>query len=336
MPRGGWAVLHYLIRRFIYMILTVVFVSIVAFVVIQLPPGDYLSSYVMQLEADGHSVTDAQLASLTRQYGLDRPLIAQYVLWIGNIVLRGDFGQSFEWNRPVEQLIWDRFALTATMAIATMLFTFVVAIPIGIYSALHQYSVGDFAVTVVGYVGLATPNFLLALVLMFLGQRWLGMSVGGLFSPRYLDAPWSLAKVLDMLSHLWIPVIVLGTAGTAWLVRTTRSMLLDELRKQYVITARTKGLSEGRLIFKYPVRIALIPVASTIGWQLTSIISGAPVVAVVLSLPTTGPLLLSSLLSQDMFLAGSFILVMSILTVIGTFVSDLLLAAVDPRIRYDR
>ena len=328
--------LHFLIRRFIYMILTVVFVSIVAFVVIQLPPGDYLSSYVMQLEADGQSVTDAQLASLTRQYGLDRPVIAQYVLWIGNIVLRGDFGQSFEWNRPVEQLIWERFALTATMAIATMLFTFVVAIPIGIYSALHQYSVGDFTVTVVGYVGLATPNFLLALVLMFLGQRWFGMSVGGLFSPQYLEAPWSLAKMLDMLSHLWIPVIVLGTAGTAWLVRTTRSMLLDELRKQYVITARTKGLSEGRLIFKYPVRIALIPVASTIGWQLTSIISGAPVVAVVLSLPTTGPLLLSSLLSQDMFLAGSFILVMSILTVIGTFVSDLLLAAVDPRIRYDR
>ena len=328
--------LDYMIRRFLFMLVTVAVVSVVAFVLIQLPPGDYLSTYIAQLEEANTPVSESELASLKRQYGLDQPMTVQYVKWIWGIVTRGDFGQSFQWNKPVRDLIWERFALTTVVAMSAMVFTFVVGIPIGIYSALRKYTFGDFSFTVLGYVGLATPNFMLALVLMWIGFKWFGQSVGGLFSPEYQQAAWSVGKFLDLLAHLWVPVVVLGTAGTAGLIRVTRAMLLDELQKNYVITARAKGVKESRLIFKYPVRIALNPVASTIGWRLTTIISGAPIVAVVLSLPTTGPVLLRSLLSQDMYLAGAFFLLLCILTVVGTFLSDVLLAALDPRIRMER
>ena len=325
--------IDYLLRRFVFMVITVALVSVVAFVLIQLPPGDYLSTYIAQLEEANTEVTESELASMRQQYGLDQPLFVQYFKWITGIVTRGDFGQSFQWNKPVRDLIGERFALTAIVAISSLLFTFVVGVPIGIYSALHKYTAGDFSFTVLGYVGLATPNFMLALVLMWIGFKYFGQSVGGLFSPDYQAAAWSLGKFANLLAHLWVPMVVLGTAGTAGLIRVTRAMLLDELEKQYVITARAKGIHERRLIFKYPVRIALNPVASTIGWSLTEIISGAPIVAVVLSLPTTGPVLLRSLLSQDMYLAGAFFLLLSVLTVVGTFISDVLLALLDPRIR---
>ena len=325
--------IDYLLRRFVFMVITVALVSVVAFVLIQLPPGDYLSTYIAQLEEANTEVTESELASMRQQYGLDQPLFVQYFKWITGIVTRGDFGQSFQWNKPVRDLIGERFALTAIVAISSLLFTFVVGVPIGIYSALHKYTAGDFSFTVLGYVGLATPNFMLALILMWIGFKYFGQSVGGLFSPEYQAAAWSLGKFANLLAHLWVPMVVLGTAGTAGLIRVTRAMLLDELQKQYVITARAKGIHERRLIFKYPVRIALNPVASTIGWSLTEIISGAPIVAVVLSLPTTGPVLLRSLLSQDMYLAGAFFLLLSVLTVVGTFISDVLLALLDPRIR---
>ena len=325
--------IDYLLRRFVFMVITVALVSVVAFVLIQLPPGDYLSTYIAQLEEANTEVTESELASMRQQYGLDQPLFVQYFKWITGIVTRGDFGQSFQWNKPVRDLIGERFALTAIVAISSLLFTFVVGVPIGIYSALHKYTAGDFSFTVLGYVGLATPNFMLALILMWIGFKYFGQSVGGLFSPDYQAAAWSLGKFVNLLTHLWVPMVVLGTAGTAGLIRVTRAMLLDELEKQYVITARAKGIHERRLIFKYPVRIALNPVASTIGWSLTEIISGAPIVAVVLSLPTTGPVLLRSLLSQDMYLAGAFFLLLSVLTVVGTFISDVLLALLDPRIR---
>ena len=326
----------YFLRRSFYLLITVAVVSVVAFVLIQLPPGDYLTTYVIQLENQGSTVSEAELAALRRQFGLDRPILVQYLRWIWNIVSRGNFGRSLLWNVAVSELIWDRMGWTLVVALGSLLFTYAVAIPIGIYSALHKYSAFDFSFTVIGYVGLATPNFFLALLLMYLGFKVFGQSVGGLFSPEYADAPWSLRKLLDMLSHLWVPVVVLGTAGTASIIRVMRGMLLDELRKQYVVTARAKGMAERRLVFRYPVRVALNPIVATIGWQLASIISGAPIVGVVLSLPTTGALMLRALLSQDMLLAGAFILLLSVLTVVGTFISDLLLAALDPRIRLEQ
>ncbi len=328
--------LYYFLRRLIYMVIIVWAVSVVAFVIIQLPPGDYLTSYIMQLEEAGTEVSEAEIASLRKQYGLDQPIYLQYFYWIYNIVCHGDFGRSFQWNKPVSELIWERIMLTAIMGLCSTVFVFAVAIPIGIYSAVRQYSIFDYFFTFIGYAGLATPNFLLALVLMFMAYKYFGASVGGLFSPQYVQAPWSIGKVLDMLSHLWIPVIVLGTAGTAGTIRVMRGCLLDELRKQYVITARAKGVKESILLFKYPVRVAINPIVSTIGWRLTTIISGAPIVAMVLSLPTTGPLMLRALMSQDMYLAGSFFLLLCILTVIGTFISDILLALLDPRIRMER
>ena len=327
--------LYYFLRRLIYMFITLWMVSVVAFVIIQLPPGDWLTSYVMELEEVGTEVSEAQIASLRKQYGLGQPMYLQYFHWIHNIVRYGNFGRSFEWNRPVSELIWERIMLTTIMALLATVFVFAVAIPIGIYSAVHQYSIADYFFTIVGYTGLATPNFLLALVLMFIAYKYFGISVGGLFSPEYTQASWSMGKVLDMFSHLWIPIIVLGTAGTAGLIRIMRGVLLDELGKQYVITARAKGVKELTLLFKYPVRVAINPIISTIGWRLTMIISGAPIVATVLSLPTTGPLMLKALLSQDMYLAGSFFLLLCILTITGTFISDLLLALVGPRIKME-
>lgn len=326
--------LKYIVRRLLLMIPTMFAISLVSFLIIQLPPGDYLDSLVAGMAAQGTTVDQAQLAALADRYGLDQPLYVQYWKWMSGILLRGDFGQSFEWNRPVSSLIWERLGLTFVVSLSSMLFIWVVAFPIGIYSAVKKYSLGDYVATFIGFIGLAIPNFLLALVLMFIASRYFGQSIGGLFSPEYTGAPWSWGRVVDLLGHLWLPMIVLGMAGTASLIRIMRANLLDELSKPYVVTARAKGLSETRLLLKYPVRVALNPFVSTLGWYLPTLVSGAAIVSVVLSLPTTGPLLLRSLMSQDMFLAGSFILMTSVLTVIGTLISDILLAWLDPRIRY--
>lgn len=324
----------YVIRRLLYMIPTLIAISLVSFFIIQLPPGDYLSTMVAELAQQGDRVDSNRLRALEERYGLGEPVYVQYWKWITGIVLRGDFGHSFEWNRPVASLIWQRLALTFVLSFSTLLFIWAVAFPTGIYSAVRKYSVGDYLATFVGFIGLAIPNFLLALVLMYVSFRYFNQSVGGLFSPQYIEAPWSWAKVADLLAHLWIPMVVLGTAGTAGLIRIMRANLLDELHKPYVTTARAKGLSEGRLLLKYPVRVALNPFVSTVGWVLPELVSGAAIVSIVLSLPTTGPLLLRALKSQDMYLAGGFIMMLSVLTVVGTLLSDLLLAWLDPRIRY--
>ncbi len=327
--------LHYIIRRFLYMIVILLVLSVVAFIIIQLPPGDYLTSYIMKLKATGQIVDETEIASLRKQYDLDLPMYQQYLMWMWKM-LHGDFGMSFQWNKPVSELIGERIVLTVIISLFTLTFIYIVAIPIGIYSATHQYSLGDYTFTVFGFVGLATPNFLLALILMFLFFKYFGLSVGGLFSPEYELAPWSLDKFVDMLKHLPIPIIVIGTAGTAWLIRVMRGCLLDELRKQYVITARAKGVAERRLLFRYPVRVAINPIISTIGWTLPTIVSGETITAIVLNLPTTGPLLFRALVNQDMYLAGSTVMFLSFLTVVGTLISDLLLVWVDPRIRYEK
>jgi peptide/nickel transport system permease protein len=268
------------------------------------------------------------------RYGLDRPIIVRYWKWVSGIVLRGDFGDSFEWNRPVTQMIWGRLGLTFVLSLVTLIFIWVLAFPIGIYSAVKKYSIGDYIFTFLGFIGLAIPNFLFALTLMYIAFSKFGLSVGGLFSPRFQEAPWSWGKFVDLMQHIWIPMIVLGLSGTASLIRTMRANLMDELKKPYVETARAKGLTENRLLVKYPVRVALNPFISTVGWILPTLVSGSTVVSIVLNLPTTGPLLLRSLQSQDMYLAGSFILLLSTLTVIGTLLSDILLAVADPRIRF--
>ncbi|MGA8831680.1 MAG: ABC transporter permease [Desulfomonilaceae bacterium] len=325
--------LAYLIRRIMIMIPTLIAISIISFTIIQLPPGDFLTTYVAQLSASGETVDQAELESLRARFGLDQPMYIQYLKWAWNFV-HGDFGHSFEWNKPVSELIGERLGLTVVISVCTLLFTWAVSIPIGIYSAVRQYSWLDYILTVLGFIGLATPNFLLALVLLWVSYAYFGLSIGGLFSPHFAEAPWSFAKVIDLMEHLWVPVIIVGLAHTAKFIRIIRGNLLDELRKPYVVTARAKGLSETRLILKYPVRVAINPLVSTIGWTLPELISGIAITAVVLNLPTTGPLLLSALMSQDMQLAGTFIMFLSCLTVIGTLVSDILLAWVDPRIRF--
>lgn len=316
------------------MIITVIVVSVIAFVIIQLPPGDYLTSYVAELERTGRQVTEDEVEALKARYGLGQPLYKQYWKWVSGFV-RGDMGRSFEWNRPVSELVWERVGLTFVIAISSLIFTWIVAFPIGVYTALKQYSISDYFFTFLSFIGLSIPNFMLALILMYIGFIHLGIDVGGLFSPEYAEAPWSMAKFKDLLVHLWIPTVVVGTAGTAGLVRIMRANLLDELKKPYVETAKSKGLARYRLIIKYPVRLALNPFISTVGWTLPRIISGATITSVVLNLPTTGPIMLEALKNQDMFLAGSFILLISILTVLGTFISDLLLALIDPRIRFN-
>ncbi|GAB4515818.1 MAG: ABC transporter permease [Anaerolineae bacterium] len=325
--------LQYIVRRTLLMIPTIIAISVVAFIIIQLPPGDYLTSLVATMATQGEQIEQSSLEALKVRYGLGQPVYVQYFKWVWGI-LHGDFGQSFEWNKPVSDLIWDRLALTFVLSLSTLLFTWIVAFPIGIYSAVRQYSLGDYVFTFLGFIGLATPNFLLALVLMYISFKYFNQSVGGLFSPEFVEAPWSWAKVWDLAKHLWIPMIILGTSGTAGLIRIMRANLLDELHKPYVVTARAKGLPERKLILKYPVRVALNPFVSTVGWTLPSLVSGSAIVSVVLSLPTTGPLLLRALMAQDMYLAGSFILMLSILTVIGTLLSDILLAWLDPRIRF--
>ncbi|MGH6947562.1 MAG: ABC transporter permease [Kiloniellales bacterium] len=326
-------VLRLLIHRLFYMVATLVAVSVVAFVVIQLPPGDYADAYANKRQQAGIPVTQQEMDAMRHTLGLDRVWYVQYARWAGAIVLEGDLGYSWEWRRPVADVIADRMPLTLLIAFSTLFLMYALALPIGIYSAVRQYSLIDHGLTILGYIGLATPNFLLALVLMYIGQQWYGQSVGGLFSQQYADAPWSWAKLVDLLQHLWIPVIVLGTAGTAYLIRTMRATLLDELDRLYVMAARAGGLSPARLLWRYPVRMALNPVVATLGWRLTYVISGAPIVGVVLSLPDSGPLFLHALLNQDMYLAGAMVLIYCALTVIGTFVSDLLLALLDPRIR---
>ncbi|MCC6165658.1 MAG: ABC transporter permease [Caldilineaceae bacterium] len=323
----------YLVRRVLYMIPTLFIISLISFTIIQLPPGDYLTSYVAQLRAQGDQVDAAEMDALRDRYGLNQPVYVQYFKWISGILLRGDWGQSFEWRKPVSDLIWERIGLTMAISGTALLVSWFIAIPIGVYSATHQYSWLDYLLTFFSFVGLGTPGFLLALIVMFWAQSRLGINVGGLFSEEFILAPWSWAKFVDMLKHIWIPLIIVAVGSTAGNIRITRANLLDELNKPYVETARAKGLKERRLIWKYPVRVALNPFFSTVGWSLASLISGATLVAVVLGLQTEGPMLLRALTSQDMYLAGSFILLLSTLTVVGTLISDILLAIVDPRIR---
>lgn len=324
---------QYIMRRVLLFIPTLLLISLVSFTLIQLPPGDYLTTYVSQLAASGDRVDAAELAALEKRYGLNQPFYMQYLKWMRNL-FQGDMGVSWEWNKPVTELIWSRLAFTVLISLASMVFIWIVGVPLGIYSATHQYSAGDYVFTIVGFIGMGIPNFMIALVLLWVGYAYFGASMGGLFSSEFQSAPWSLAKFVDLLKHLWIPVIVLGTSGTAWEIRSTRANMLDELRKPYVTTARAKGLKEGKVLWKYPVRVAMNPFFSTVGYVLPELVSGSTIISVVLSLPTTGPLLLSALMGQDMFLAGSFLMMLSMLTVIGTLISDILLAWVDPRIRY--
>lgn len=326
----------FVIRRVLVMIPTLFAISVLTFIIIQLPPGDYLETYISNLTQTGESVDAETVASLKQQYGLDRPVHYQYGLWMWNILRHGDMGISFSYNKSVNSLIGERLALTVAISLATLVLTWIIAIPIGIYSATRQYTVFDYLVTFFGFIGMSTPGFLLALLLMSLSFRWFGTSPGGLFSPAFQDAPWTLAKLADLMQHLWVPVVILSVAGTASIIRMVRANLLDQLQMPYVVTARAKGLSEIRLLLKYPVRVAINPVVSTIGWLLPAIISGSLIVEMVLNLPTIGPLLYRALLEQDMFLAGGIVMMAAVLTVIGTLISDLLLAWVDPRIRFER
>ena len=326
----------YIARRLLYMIFTIWMLSIVVFIIIQLPPGDFLTSYIAAIQAQGTIGGSARRPRPARQYGLDGSVVEQYFKWFGNFI-QGDMGRSFAWQwRPVTDLLRERLPFSIMLSLFTLVFTYAVAVPIGIYAATHQYSVGDYLFSVIGFIGLATPNFMLALILMYVGFAYFGVSVGGLFSPDFVSAPWSLAKLWDLFKHLWIPIIVIGMSGTAGLIRVMRGTLLDELSKQYVVTARAKGVPEGTLLFRYPVRVALNPIVSTIGWTLPRIVSGETITAIVLALPTTGPLLFNALLSQDMFMSGSIVMLLGILTLVGTLLSDVLLVIVDPRIRFER
>jgi peptide/nickel transport system permease protein len=323
----------YTVRRVLMMIPTLLAISVIVFVIIQLPPGDYFTTYLNELQSRGESVDPNKIAFLKQQYGFDRPLYQQYFIWVGGL-LQGDLGYSFEHELPVSTVIGDRLLMTFIVSFATIVFTWIVAFPIGVYTAVRQYSLGDYSLTFIGFIGLATPNFLLALVLQYAAHVWFGISIGGLMDPQYIDQPWSLDKIGSVLAHLWIPVIVIGTSGTAGMIRRLRANLLDELQKQYVVTARAKGMPPLRALCKYPLRMALNPFIADIGTLLPQIISGAAIVSVVLSLPTTGPMLLRALQSQDMFLAGSFLMFLATFTVIGTLLSDLALAVLDPRIRF--
>jgi peptide/nickel transport system permease protein len=327
-------VLNYISYRILQLIPLLIAISIIVFVIIQLPPGDFLTTYISQLKLAGNDVSESMILNLQAQYGLDKPLYLQYLFWMKNILLHGDLGRSFQWNQPVADVIGPRLTMTLVISLISLIFVWAVAIPIGIYSATHQYSVLDYVFTFIGFIGLAMPGFLIALILVYFVFTQTGISITGLFSPEFADAPWSMAKFLNMLPRLILPVIVIGMSGTASLIRVTRGMLLDELSKQYVITARAKGVSERKLLFKYPVRMAINPLISTIGWTLPGLISGEAIVSIVLNLQTTGPMLLKALMFQDMYLTGSFILILSVMTVIGTLLSDILLAAVDPRIRF--
>ena len=325
--------LRYILRRILMMFPTLVVISVISFVIIQLPPGDYLTSYVMQLRQEGEDVDEEEIEMLERRYGLGQPVYVQYYKWASGILLRGDWGQSMEWRKPVKDLIWERMALTVFLSLIAISVSWFIAIPVGVFSATHQYSIPDYIFSAISFIGTGMPGFMIALIVMWLAMRQLGLNVGGLFSQEYMVEPWSWAKFVDLLKHIWIPVIVIAFGSTAGSIRTTRANVLDELNKPYVETARAKGLKERKLTWKYPVRVAMNPFFSTVGWTLAGLISGQTLVAYVLSLQTNGPMMLRALQSQDMYLAGSFLLLTSTLTVIGTLVSDILLAWVDPRIR---
>ncbi|MBS1253920.1 MAG: Glutathione transport system permease protein GsiC [Anaerolineales bacterium] len=326
--------LQYVIKRLLLLPLLLFIFSVFAFLIIQAPPGDFVTSYVAELAASGSSMDQIQIDALRELYGLDQPIHVQYLKWMGQI-LRGDLGVSLDWQKPISELIGERLLLTVLLGLFTFLFTWMLAIPIGIISATRQYSVYDYVFTIFNYIGVATPTFMTALILMWLAFSRLGITVTGLFSPEYVDAPWSVARLVDLLKHIWLPMIILGLDGTARLARIMRANLLDELKKPYVEMARAKGMSEWRLVLKYPVRLAVNPLVSTIGWYLPLLFSGSLIVATVMNLPTIGPMLLRSLSSQDMFLAGSIVLIYCLLAIIGTLVSDILLAWLDPRIRME-
>ena len=325
----------YIVRRLIFMIPTLFVISLISFMIIQLPPGDFLTSYVATLRQQGEDIDEEVIQALERQYGLGQPAYVQYGKWIGNILTRGDFGLSFEWRRPVSELIWERLGLTVFISLLTILLTWLIAIPTAVYVATHQYSFLDYLMSFISFIGLGTPGFLVALVYLWIMLSVFGVNASGLFSEQFINAPWSLAKFQDMLGRLWAPVLILSLDNTAGIIRTVRANLLDELNKPYVETARAKGLKERALIWKYPVRVALNPFFSTVGWTLAALISGETLVAVVLNIQTSGPLLLRALQSQDMYLAGAFVFLLSALTVIGTLLSDILLAVSDPRIRLE-
>ena len=314
------------------MIPTVIAITVLSFIIIQAPPGDYLDAYVAQLRALDQIIDDAEVESLRIRYGLGQPMYVQYFKWIGGL-LRGDLGRSMQWNQPVSRVLAERLPWSVLISLVSLLFVYAVAIPIGTTSATHQYSIRDYVFTFFGFIGIAIPNFLFALILLYLYFVYTGDVVLGLFSPQFQFAPWSLAKFLDMLQHLWMPAVIIGTAGTCGLIRVMRANLLDELQKPYVLVARAKGLTKRRVLYKYPFRIAINPVVSTIGWVLPALVSGEVFVSLVLGLPTIGPVLFQSLLSQDMLLAGSIVFILSVLTVIGTLISDILLAWLDPRIK---
>jgi peptide/nickel transport system permease protein len=326
---------RYILQRLALLPLLMVIYSFVIFVIIQAPPGDFLTAYVATLASSGSSLSAEQIAAMRHQYGLDQPMIVQYFLWVQHL-LQGDFGLSLEYQRPNAELISEMLGLTLALALFSFVLTWVLAIPAGIYSATHPRSVGDHILTVINYIGVATPNFMLALILMWVAFAYFDVSVTGLFSPDYVNAPWSWSRVADLLEHIWLPALVLGIAGTARLSRIMRANLLDELNKPYVVTARAKGMKEWRLVLRYPVRLAFNPLVSTIGWYLPLLFSGSLIVATVMNLPNIGPLLLRALVNQDMYLAGGILLIYSFLTVVGTLVSDVLLALFDPRIRVEK
>lgn len=323
----------FLARRLLLGLLTIGLISVLSFVIIQLPPGDFVDAYIAQLAGSGSSVSAEEAEAMRRLYGLGQPFYVQYFKWISRVVV-GDFGESMEWRRPVVEVIGDRIWLTLLLSVAALVLTWALALPIGIYSAVRQYSWGDYAFTLLGFIGIAVPNFLLALIIMYFAFRWFGTNVGGLFSAEYALAPWSLGRVWDLVKHLPLPALILALGGTAQLIRIMRANLLDELRRPYVVTARAKGLTENRVVLKYPVRAALNPFASNIAYLFPYLVSGSVIVSIVLGLPTVGPLLVKSLVAQDMFLAGTIVLLLGVLTVIGTFVSDLVLMWVDPRLRH--
>jgi peptide/nickel transport system permease protein len=325
--------LRFLFRRLLYVIPTLFAVSVVAFAIIQLPPGDYLTTLMADWASQGGAVEEGTVAAMRQRYGLDQSIYVQYWKWMSNILLHGDFGVSFDFGRPVTDLIWGRLGFSFLLAFLTLCFVWAVAIPIGIISAVRQYSIVDYTATFMAFLFLAIPDFVLALVAMYVWSTYFGQSVGGLFSAQYIDAPWSLARLADFAAHVWLPIVVIGVGSLAALVRVMRANLLDELSKPYFTTARAKGVPEFQLLIRYPVRLALNPLISTIGWILPAVISGEIIVSVVMSLPTTGPLLLRALLAQDMYLAGTLILLISVLTIIDTLISDILLALIDPRIR---
>ncbi|MBX3052414.1 MAG: ABC transporter permease [Caldilineaceae bacterium] len=325
---------NYIIRRFLAGILTIWAASIISFVVIQLPPGDYVTAYIANLQSTGTVLSREEADALRIQYGLDKPVYVQYLKWAG-LMMRGNYGMAMEYNRPVREVIGDRMTTTIIVSVAAILLIWALALPIGIYSAVRQYSWGDYFFTFLGFIGIAVPNFMLALIVLYVSFKYFNVqNIGGLFSPEYLQQGWSWAKIWDMAKHLPLPAFILGLAGMAEVVRIMRANLLDELRKPYVITAQAKGLSRNRVIMKYPVRAAMNPFASTIGYLFPFVVSGSIIVSLVLSLPTVGPLLFKALIAQDLFLAGTILLLLSILTVIGTFVSDLILMWIDPRIRH--